>query len=194
MNLRFLIFPLLLLVSNLSAQNKFETVDGAAFKIDGLSFTLKKEAILKKFGKPSKIFEPKYECGFLSEAEQGNKYYSLDYGNIKFTGNSKEGYLLEEIRLVPALHHKVTFRNKLISHKTTKKEFESIFGFKISGGETTTSVPITNRDVNDRGSFITDKKQLFTGEKVLYKKGGDDAFVFTFVNGLLSKIEYWSPC
>ena len=31
--------------------------------------------------------------------------------------------------------------------------------------ETTTSVPLTNRDVNDRGSFITFKKQLFTDEK-----------------------------
>lgn len=161
MNLRFLIFPLLLLVSNLSAQKKIEIVDGADFKVDGFSFTLKKEVILKKFGKPAKIFEPKYECGFLSEAEQGNKYYSLDYGDIKFTGNSKEGYLLEEIRLGPALHHKIAFKNKLISHKTTKEEFESIFGCKISGDE-----------------------------KILYKKGGDDAFVFTFVNGLLSKIEY----
>ena len=194
MNFRFLIFPVLLFVSNLIAQNKFETVDGAAFKIDGLSFTLKKEVILKKFGKPAKIFEPQYECGFLSEAEQGNKYYSLDYGNIKFTGNSKEGYLLEEIRLGPALDHRVTFRNKLISHKTTKKEFESIFGSKISDAETTPSVPLKNTDVNDRGGFITDKKQIFTVEKVLYNKGGDDAFVFTFVNGLLSKIEYWSPC
>jgi len=165
MNLRILILPLILLVFNLHGQGKFDTVDGFSFRIDGMSFTLKREVILKKFGKPLKVFEPNYECGFLSESEQGKKYYSLVYKHFKFTGNNKEGYLLEEILLEPALPNKVTFKSKALSHKTTVKEFEAIFGVKISGSE-----------------------------KVLYNKGADDAFVFTFIKGRLVKIEYWSPC
>lgn len=165
MNLRFLILSLMLLVFNVQAQDKFDTVNGSYFKIDGLSFTLKKQIILTKYGKPLREFEPEYECGFLSESEQGDKYYSLQYPHFKFTGNSKEGYLLEEIRFESGLRSKVTFKNKEISSKTTVKEFETIFGVKLDGHE-----------------------------KMLYFKGADDALIFTFVKGRLAKIEFWSPC
>jgi len=165
MHSRYLILSLFLLIPIIYGQNDSRTIDSSFLKINGLGFSLKKEVILKDFGKPARIFEPKYECGFLSEAEQGNKYFSLDYGNLKFTGNSKEGYQLEEIRFGPAFRHKVTFGKNQLSHKTTKKEFEAIFGLKISGSE-----------------------------KVLYNKDADDAFVFIFSNNRLTKIEYWSPC
>ncbi|CAM4328191.1 hypothetical protein SAMN06265348_11049 [Pedobacter westerhofensis] len=121
-----IIFPLLLIVSNLCAQTDYETMDGSAFRIDGQSFTLKKEVILRKYGKPIRIFEPKYECGFLSEDEQGMKFFSLDYGDLKFTGNNKEGYLLEEIVFKPALKRNITFRNTPLSHQTTIPDFESM--------------------------------------------------------------------
>lgn len=165
MHSRFLLLLLFLLMSSFYGQNDSKIIDSSFLKINGLGFSLKKEVIFKNFGKPARIFEPKYECGFLSEAEQGNKYFSLDYGNLTFTGNSKEGYQLEEIHFGPTLRHRVTFGKNLISHKTTKKEFEAIFGIKISGSE-----------------------------KVLYNKDADDAFIFTFSNDRLTKIEYWSPC
>ncbi|WP_133558767.1 hypothetical protein [Pedobacter duraquae] len=152
-------------MSNVYGQNDYEVMESSSLKINGSGFNLKKELILKSFGKPTRIFEPKYECGFLSEDEQGNKYFSLDYGNLKFTGNKKEGYQLEEIHFGPALRCKITFGKKLISHTTTRKEFESITGVKISGSG-----------------------------KTIYNKGADDAYIFTFVNDRLAKIEYWSPC
>jgi hypothetical protein len=31
-------------------------------------------------------------------------------------------------------------------------------------------------------------------EIFLYKKDGDDAYLFTFQKGRLSKIDFWSPC
>lgn len=165
MNIRILILPLFLFVLNVHAQEKYQTIDGSSLKIEGSSFKLGREVILKKFGKPLRIFEPKYECGFLSEAGQGNKYYSIEYKYFKFTGNSKAGYILEGIHFVPAIQHTITFRSKLISYKTTKKEFETIFSVKIDG---------------DRIS--------------LHQTGKDDAFIFSFVNDRLSKLQYWSPC
>ncbi|WP_316779883.1 hypothetical protein [Pedobacter antarcticus] len=165
MNIRILILVLFLFVLNVHAQEKYQTIDGSSLKIEGLSFELRREVILKKFEKPLRIFEPKYECGFLSEAEQGNKYYSIEYKYFKFTGNSKAEYILEEIHFVPTMPHTITFRNKLISYKTTKKEFETIFGVKIDGDRI-----------------------------LLHQMGKDDAFIFAFVNGRLSKLGYWSPC
>lgn len=165
MNLTPLIISLLLLSSNVRAQNNFDTVNGSYFKIDGLSFTLKKQIILTKYGEPNRIFEPQYECGFLSESEQGQKYYSLQYPHFMFTGNNKTGYLLEEIRFETGIKSKVTFKNKELSGKTTMKEFETLFGVKLIGTE-----------------------------KMLYYKDADGALMFTFVNGCLAKIEYWSPC
>lgn len=165
MKFRMIIFPLLLIVSNLCAQSDYETMDGPSLRIDGQSFTLKKEVILRKYGKPVRIFEPKYECGFLSEDGQGMKFFSLEYVDLKFTGNSKEGYLLEEIVFKPALKRNISFRHKPLSHQTTIPDFESIFGVKVSGSE-----------------------------KVIYNKGADDAYIFTFSKGKLLKIEYWSPC
>jgi len=165
MNIRLLILSIMLLTFNAGAQEKFDTINGSYFKIDGLSFTLRKQILLTKYGKPIREFEPKYECGFLSESEQGSKYYSLEYPHFKFTGNNKEGYTLEEIRFENGLRTKVTYNNKEISSKTTLKEFETIFGVKVEGGE-----------------------------KMLYFKGADDALVFSFTKGRLAKIQYWSPC
>ena len=164
MTLRILFLPLILVVLNLHGQEKFDTVDGSSFKIDGMGFTAKKDEIFTKFGKPISVFEPNYDCGFLSEKEQGSKFYSLMYKYFRFTGNSKEGYLLEKIHLEPELKNRVTFQNKVLSHKTTVKEFETIFGIKI------------------------------TDSVKLYHRGAEDALVFTFFKGRLVKIEYWSPC
>lgn len=165
MNFRLLFFPLLLIALNLSAQIEPDTMDASEFNIDGLAFTTKKEIILKKYGKPVRIFEPKYECGFLSADWLGIQVFSLDYGSFVFTGDSKEGYLVETIVLKPNLKLKISFRKRKISYQTTLNEFEALFGVKVN--ET---------------------------KKVLYHKGGDDAHIFSFSNKRLSKIEYWSPC
>jgi len=165
MLIRLSVFLFLLISSGSSTQNTYDTIDESYLKINGLSLTLKKDKILNKFGKPIRIYEPKYECGFLSEDSQGIKFYSLNYGSLKFTGNYKNGYVLDEIKFDPTLKHKVTFRNKTLSHQTTIKEFEAIFGIKVDGSD-----------------------------KMLYHKGADDGYHFKFSKGKLTEIEYWSPC
>jgi hypothetical protein len=165
MLIRLSVFLFLLISSGSSTQKSYDTIDGSYLKIDGLGLTLKKDKIINMFGKPIRIYEPKYECGFLAEEPQGIKFSSLDYGLLKFTGNYKNGYVLDELKFDPTLKHKVTFRNKLLSHQTTIKEFEAIFGVKVDGSD-----------------------------KMLYHKGADDGYLFKFSKGKLTEIEYWSPC
>ena len=141
------------------------TISYQDLKINNLYTITKKENIIKTFGNPSKVFEPKYECGFLSEAEQGQKYYSLQYTFLKFTGNSKEGYQLEEIKFNPKANFKFTYKGRKLSHTTNKNQFEALFKIKIKGSEIS-----------------------------LRYKNSESALVFTFINGLLSKINDWSPC
>jgi len=74
-----------------------QNVDFDQIKFKGLNFYSSKKEIIKKLGKPVKIYEPNYECGFLSNDEQGIIYYTLEYKKVKFTGNKKEKFVLEEI-------------------------------------------------------------------------------------------------
>jgi hypothetical protein len=145
------------------AQDK--TVSYQDFKIDGLYFIANKEDIIKKFGKPIKIFRPNYECGFFSDNEQSDgPYYSLQYAYLKFTGN-KLDYQLEEVLFSQKMKNKITYKNQVLSYKTTKKEFEKIFGVKLDENEI-----------------------------ILRYRNADDALLFSFINGFLAKIDYWSPC
>jgi hypothetical protein len=163
--MKVIILNLLISIFATSSVAKEKTISSNDFRINGLHFTAKRNDIIKTFGKPQKIFEPKYECGFLSQAEQGKTFYSLQYPSLKFTGNESEHYILEKVDLRYTSKLTVTYKGKLLSHKTTKVDFETLFSIKLN---------------ND-------------GVK-LYHENADDALLFTFTDGLLSKIEYWSPC
>jgi hypothetical protein len=80
MHIRSLVLSFSLLVITFYNQSEPETIDSLSLKLNGLSFFLKKEVILSNFGKPTRIFEPKYECGYLSEEEQGNNIIPLITG------------------------------------------------------------------------------------------------------------------
>ena len=147
-----------------NGQESSLTMNHADLKIDGLILKLNKTVVVKHFGEPVRIFEPKYECGFLSEAEQGQKYYSLQYIFLTFTGNENGDYILEKIEINPDLKNRITYKGKELSSKTTKQEFEIMMGMKIDD------------------------------TKLIYFKNCDDGMIFIFKNGLLNKIEYWSPC
>jgi hypothetical protein len=157
----------ILIISFLSiglfAQHK--TVSYDDFKINGLNLVAKKNDIIKVFGNPQKVFEPKYECGFLSEDVQGKKFYSLVYNDFVFTGNPTENYQLDMFKFTNKTNSKITYKGKSISSKTTKKDIESIFGVKV---------------IHDQISFSEPK--------------GETALIFRFKNGLLSELEYWTPC
>ncbi|MBK0383487.1 hypothetical protein I5M32_11015 [Pedobacter sp. SD-b] len=158
-----LILILSFLSIGLFAQDK--TVSLTDFKINGMNFVAKKNDIIKVFGNPKRIFEPKYECGFLSEDEQGKKFYSLVYSFFVFTGNPIENYQLEKVNFSSKANFKITYKGKSISSRTTKKDIQSIFEIKV---------------IRDKISFSEPK--------------GESKLIFKFKNGLLSNLEYWTPC
>ncbi|KUG08613.1 hypothetical protein ASU33_10715 [Solirubrum puertoriconensis] len=148
-----------------AAQAKEPTLDYKALRIDGLLFYTSKASILKTYGKPTKVTEPNYECGFHA-AQQGKRYYLLHYPGLKFIGNAAEGYVLEEVDLGPRYPQRtISYRGKRLSRLTTTADFQKLFGVKVEG--------------NEKGLFNTN---------------ADDAFRFHFVGGRLVKIDYWSPC
>lgn len=102
---------------------------------------------------------------FLSEDEQGNKFYSLMYSSFVFTGNPLNNYQLEKVYFTSETNCEITYKEKLLSSKTTKKDIGRIFGIKV---------------LNDQISFSEFK--------------GEDALIFRFKNGRLAELEYWSPC
>ena len=135
------------------------------FKVNGVGFSAKKAAIIKAFGPPTRVVEPHYECGFLSEAEQGRRFYSLKYRGLQFTGNATDSYQLEEIHFSPRTRYRCTYKGQPLSAATTKAQFGALLGRRITQDE----ISLTNPK-------------------------SDDALQVTFVGGKLAKIEYWSPC
>ena len=163
--MKVLFFVLHVIYLTTGFQGSPTVIDSDEIRINGIGFNATREQILKEFGNPIRIFQPNYECGFLSTEEQGAVYYSIKYDFLVFTGNNAEGYLLEEALIAPTLKAKISYKGKGLSHNTTIKEFESIFETKVEGDSV-----------------------------LLFFKGADDALDFTFKNGKLDKIEYWSPC
>jgi len=147
-----------------NGQEPLLTINHDELKIDGLNLKLTKNVVLEHFGKPIRTFYPKYECGFLSEKEQSEKFNSLQYLFMTFTGNEKQEYQLEQIEMNPDLKNKITYKGKGLTSKTTKQEFEIMLGTKIENS------------------------------RLLNFKNRDDGMIFTFINGFLNKIQYWSPC
>ncbi len=156
---------ILLIFLNFCQGAQSSTIISADLKINGLSFSSTKEDIIKTFGEPVKIFQPRYECGFLSEDEQGAKYYTLDYGSFKFTGNKGEGYILENALMSVDSKMKITYQGRTLSGNTTLKELEELF-----------------------------KTELNRSEIKVFFKDRDDALIFSIVNDKLIRIMYWSPC
>jgi hypothetical protein len=148
------------------------SLEPTLIRLKGLPLDSKKEAIVAKFGKPKKVFEPKHECGFRSEAEQGKKYYQLAYDHLAFVGNETEKYGIEYIDFNPKSNLTLDYGKSKLNHTLTLKEFEKIFG------------KTTREKADDHG--VTDV--------MLYFKNADDALVFSFKSGYLVKVHYWSPC
>jgi hypothetical protein len=186
MNLLFLTTGLIIsLISSVYAQKAVKNSDD--LKINGVRFyAVNKKTILKVFGKPIKKFDPHYECGFLSD-EQGEAFYTLEYKSLKWTGNTKSGYLMENLLIQPNASYHITYNGRSLSSHTTIKEFIALTGVHTTRIETGLGNP-------------TDLLKLFknpnlkTNSVELQDKGADDKYIFYFFHGQLCKIEYWSPC
>ena len=149
-----------------------QTVDFNKIKFNGLNFYSTKSEIIKKFGKPKKVFNPNYECGFLSGDGQSVFYFTLDYGRTKFTGNKTDKYVLEKINFENDDSIVLNYKQYKLTCKTTFKELTEIFGKKI--------IKLIGKDLN--GSFT------------IMHKNNDDGIVLEVKKGKLTSVTYWSPC
>lgn len=150
-------------------------IDFDKLRLNGLPLYSTKAQVIKQLGKPVKINEPHYDCGSLSSREQGQRLYSLHYRQAVFTGNAKEGYVMEEVTFsakVPTVLMHGTWK---LSEKTTLKDLEQAIGHKLTLH-------------NIRTGKETYEPVVSLGSK------GDDGAIFWFGKGHLVRFEYWTPC
>lgn len=149
-----------------------QSVDFDLIQYNGLNFYSSKIKILKKFGQPTKTYDPNYEYGFLSSDSQNTKYLTLDYGKIKFTGNKKELFVLEKVYLENDNSIIIKYGNENLSCNTDLNKLIEIFGDGLS-------------------KHFGNKRD---GAIVIFQKDADDGIRLTLKNGKLILFEYWSPC
>ncbi|PIQ50323.1 MAG: hypothetical protein COW03_00355 [Cytophagales bacterium CG12_big_fil_rev_8_21_14_0_65_40_12] len=141
-------------------------------KFNGLSYQSTKDEIVKIFGIP-KIIDPQYECGAYSESQPGAPYEQLIYKGFIFIGNEKEKYILQEITFDSKGEIFLEIDGHKLSNATSKDRFIELFGEKAK-------------------TYFDDN--LYAEEIKLYPKDQDSGYIFSFEEGRLLKIHYWSPC
>jgi hypothetical protein len=167
--IRIYLIILLVTTSQLSFS---QSVDFDLIKYNGLNFHSTKTEIQGKFGQPKKSYDPNYECGLLSTHSQDGVYLTLDYGKIKFTGNEKELFVLEQVDLENDSSIIIKYGNGNLTCNTDLTKLNEIFGDGLS---------------KHFGNKID-------GAIVILNENADDGIRLTIKNRKLIQFEYWSPC
>ena len=149
-----------------------QTIEFDLISYNGLQFYSTKTEIIKKLGKPKSTYEPNYECGFLSSDWQETKYFTLDFEEVKFTGNEKELYLFDQVNFENDNSIIIKYGNHNLTCETKLSDLIKIFGKELE----------KFFDKNSNGSAI------------LFHKKTDDGIRIEIKNGKLTRFEYWSPC
>ena len=145
-----------------------QTIDHKLIQYNGLDFYSSKTEIIQTLGNPKDIFNPDYECGFLS-----GPYLTLDYGKVQFTGNEEESYLIEEINLENDPSIVLTYGEHLLTCETNVRELITVFGKEIE----------ERIEDNENDTIV-----------IPFEQPADDAIIIEIKNGKLIKFGYWSPC
>jgi len=142
------------------------------FDLDSISFEgillkSKKEKIIEILGSPDSINEPKYECGFHSEDEQGERFYQYFYGSMNFILSDSESDI--ERILFDDTQELLVYGFR-INSETTFEEIINHFG-------------IRNNDYPNKNTLT-----------FLPKGGYDEQYYFIFENEKVVEFEIWTPC
>ncbi|MCK8520405.1 hypothetical protein M0D21_02435 [Aquimarina sp. D1M17] len=158
----------------ISTQTSFgQNLDFEKFEFKGLNFYSSKSKIIKKFGDPNKQFEPNYDCGGLSAEWQGVKYFTLEYRDVKFTGNEKEKYLIEKINFKNDNTIELIYGKHKLNCETELNMLSEIFGKQIKDR-------IAKGQLN--GLFTVQHEKM------------DDGITLEIENGKLISFGYWTSC
>jgi|SRR5688572_15143496 len=166
------ILPFLFAFASCLAQES--KIDKSQLRLKGLKFDSEKKVIIETFGKPKKTFEPKNECGFRSEAEQGKKYYQLTFDHLAFLGNESEKYGIEFIEFSDKSKIALQYGKFKFDHRLTIDDLIKIFGKGIK------------KEINHQKNGNI--------EILVNFKNREDGLIFNFKSGNLVRIDYWSPC
>jgi hypothetical protein len=165
------IYLIILLVTTVQLSFS-QSVDFDLIEYNGLNFHSTKLEIIEKFGQPEKSYDPNYECGFLSTESQDGEYLTLDYGKIKFTGNEKELYVLEQVDLENDSSIIIKYGNENLTCETDLTKLIEIFG----------------------DGLAKHFENGLDGAIVIFHEKADDGIRLSIKNGKLIQFEYWSPC
>lgn len=162
------IFIIATFTHGITAQN----VDFNLINFNGLPLNSPKQLIIKELGEPEKIFEPNYECGALSSDTQDKKFYTLEYLNVKFTGNENEDYYIDYIIFENNPSVILNYGQYDLNCETDLSLLAKIFGKELFEG------------------FEEDPN----GGIIIFRKKADDGIRLEIKNGKLLSFEYWTPC
>ncbi|MFC6996695.1 hypothetical protein [Rufibacter roseus] len=165
-----LIFSFFIATGNTFAQDT--TIDSKLLRLKGLPLIADKSSIVKTYGRPLKVDQPNYECGFYSH--DSIQYFQLWYKHLNFIGNDEEKYILENIKFHLNSSLSLEYGHWKLNSKLTKTAFVQIFG------------------ISELDSF-TDRKNGVT-EILMFFNNSDDGMIFSFKDDHLIEATYWSPC
>ncbi|RZT00062.1 hypothetical protein [Aquimarina brevivitae] len=150
-----------------------QQLDFDKIQFRGLHFFSTKSQIIKTLGNPNQEFEPQYDCGGLSEAWQGAKYYTLKYQNVKFTGNNNEKYLIEEVDFKNESSVVLLYEDHILNRETTVEELVELFGRQI-------------KEQINQGQG--------NGQFTVLHEIRDDGIILETKDGKLIRFRYWTAC
>lgn len=166
---RIAIVSLIFLISPISVG---QTLNFELFKFGDVSYYSSEAEIRAFLGKPVKVYEPGYDCGFLSDAEEGDHYKTLDYGFIKFTGNKNEQFLMEFVHIENNTRATLYYGEHKLTSNLNIVQLAIIFGIPI------------NKELKESPNTTI----------IVFSANGDDGVQLVLKYGKLSQIHYWSPC
>lgn len=171
--------PIFLLILSLFSSffQEEKSLELAYIFVDGLSIRQQGvKSIFEKYGY-TRHSPTDYECGFISNEEQGNSFFKLNYQQLTWIGNAEGVYFVDMVRFDPEGEMKWSYYKELeFSGKSSQEEVEHFLG------KSAEPIQIEGRESED-----------------LFHLGGqfknrDDGFYFLFLKGKLIEFHYSSPC
>lgn len=138
----------------------------------GLSFVSTQTEITTVLGQPNQTVPRADDCGFFSPEHEGQSFNTLDFGQVKFTGNQQRHFLIEWVEMNQIGLNDLKFDNTYLNKNTTVAQLTALFGNTI-----TSTIDQSN-----------------SGLIYLPGLGRDDGLKLEVEQGKLVRLTYHSPC
>ncbi|WP_297097412.1 hypothetical protein [uncultured Draconibacterium sp.] len=135
----------------------------------------KKQELTFCLGEPDSIVNPHYECGGFSEDWQEQEFLQYYYKSLNFIGTD-DNYIIEHIDFKADTTINLNYKGKNLNHRTSLTDIRTYFPKSFD-----------NR-------FVVDEPKQNYIFYLFPQLISDDKIMLMFENGLLVKLEYYSPC